>query len=83
VQEIEVIDPVSATVDLVTDAFGPGQDITWMKDGAPIYLTADPADADEALLMPDGTLRIILSRQAPFVLGSGEQGSIIYRVRIQ
>jgi uncharacterized repeat protein (TIGR01451 family) len=83
VQEIEIIDPVSADVDLVTDAFGPGQDINWVRDGAPVYLTADPADADEAMLSPDGTLRIVLSRQAPFVLGSGEEGQIIYQVRIR
>jgi uncharacterized repeat protein (TIGR01451 family) len=83
VQEIEISDPVPAEVDLVTDAFGAGLDITWMRDGATVYLTADPADADEAMLMPGGTLRIELSRRAPFVLGSGESGQIIYRVRIR
>ena len=83
VQEIEIIDPVPAEVDLVADAFGPGQDITWVQDGTPVYLTADPADADEAMLGADGTLRIILSRQAPYLLESGGQGQIIYRVRIR
>ena len=83
VREIEISDPVPLEVDLITGAFGPGQDITWMRDGAPVYLTADPADADEAMLGADGTLRIILSRQAPYTLAPGDQGQIIYRVRIQ
>lgn len=83
VQEIEIIDPVPGEVDLVTDAFGPGQDITWMRGGVPVYLTADPADTDEAMLGADGTLRIILSRQAPYILAGGGQGRIIYQVRIR
>ena len=78
-----VCDPVPAEVDLVTDAFGPGMDITWMRDGAPVYLTADPADADEAMLGGDGTLRIVLSRQAPYTLAAGAEGRIVYRVRIR
>ncbi|MCK4235980.1 MAG: DUF11 domain-containing protein, partial [Candidatus Krumholzibacteria bacterium] len=84
VYEIEIIDPVSEAVDLVTDAFGPGQDIAWIRDGSTIYLTADPTDADEAMLeMPDRRLRVILSRQSPFILESGAEGSIIYMVRIR
>jgi uncharacterized repeat protein (TIGR01451 family) len=84
VQEIEIFDPVSADVDLVTGAFGPGNDIAWTRSGTTVYLTADPADADEALYdAAAGTLRVILSRQAPFILGSGEEGSIEYVVRIR
>jgi uncharacterized repeat protein (TIGR01451 family) len=84
VREIEIIDPLSPAVEIVRDAFGPGRDIEWLKDGAPVYLTADPLDADEALFdAADGTLRVILSRLAPFTLGSGATGRISYRVRIR
>jgi len=84
IQEIEIFDPISADVDFVADAFGPGQDIEWTTVGGTVYLTADPADADEAMLDPaTGTLRIICSRQNPFVMNSGEVSSITYRVRIK
>ncbi len=83
VREIEIIDPVPAEVDLVLDAFGPGNDIEWMRGGVGAYLTADPLDPDEAMLDPSGFLHIVLSRQAPFTLESGGQGSITYRVRVR
>jgi uncharacterized repeat protein (TIGR01451 family) len=84
IQEIEIFDPVSADVDFVADAFGPGQDIEWTTVGGTVYLTADPADADEAMLDPaTGTLRIICSRQNPFVMNGGEVSTITYRVRIK
>ncbi|MBN2071119.1 MAG: DUF11 domain-containing protein [Candidatus Krumholzibacteriota bacterium] len=84
VSEIEIIDPVSPAVELVADAFGPGNDIEWVRSGVPVYLTAEPADADEALYdIASGTLRLILSRQGPFVLQSGMAGSVSYRVRIR
>jgi uncharacterized repeat protein (TIGR01451 family) len=84
VREIEIYDPISPAVDLVADAYGPGNDIAWTRGGTTVYLTADQADADEALYDPgSNTLRVILSRQATFVLGSGEMGIIEYRVRIR
>jgi uncharacterized repeat protein (TIGR01451 family) len=84
VREIEIIDPLSAAVEIVTDAFGAGRDVEWIKDGAPEYLTADPGDADEAMLdAAEGRLRVVLSRRAPFTLESGATGSISYRVRIR
>jgi uncharacterized repeat protein (TIGR01451 family) len=84
VREIEIVDPLSASVELVRDAFGAGMDIEWVKNGVPEYLTADPGDADEAMLeTADGTLRVILSRRAPFTLESGATGRITYRVRIR
>jgi uncharacterized repeat protein (TIGR01451 family) len=84
VQEIEIIDPIAEQVDFVTDAFGAGNDVAWVNGGATVYLTADPTDPDEALLeMPGRRLRIVLSRQNPFVLESGAEGSIIYKVRIR
>ncbi len=84
VREIEIIDPVSASVDLVTGAYGPGNDVAWTRGGTTVYLTADPSDADEALYDSSSrTLRVILSRQVPFALGSGETSSIEYRVRIR
>jgi uncharacterized repeat protein (TIGR01451 family) len=84
VQEIEIIDPLSPSVEIVRDAFGPGRDIEWLKDGAPVYLTADPLDADEAMLeTPEDRLQVILSRRTPFALESGASGRIAYRVRIR
>ncbi|MFA4948931.1 MAG: hypothetical protein WC674_10560, partial [Candidatus Krumholzibacteriia bacterium] len=84
VREIEIIDPLSPAVEIVRDAFGPGRDIEWLKDGSPVYLTADPLDPDEAMLeMPDGRLHVILSRISPFTLESGATGRISYRVRIR
>jgi uncharacterized repeat protein (TIGR01451 family) len=84
VQEIEIIDYVSEDLDIVADAFGPGQDIAWVDGGVTSYLTFDPSDPDEAMfLSADRSLHVLLSRQSPFVLGSGEEGRIIYRVRIR
>jgi len=84
VKEIEIIDPISASVDIVKDAFGPGRDVEWLRNGVPVYLTVDPADADEAMLeMPDGRLHVILSRRTPHLLESGASGRISYRVRIR
>ena len=84
VREIEITDPVSEAVELVTDGFGPGQDIAWISGSGTVYLTADPADADEAMYdSSEKLLRIVLSRQSPFTLESGEKGRIIYMVRIR
>ena len=82
VTDIQIIDPVSASVELVTDAFGPGQDIIWVRGGVNVYLTADPADADEAEYSA-GTLSVELSKQAPYTLESGMTDQIIYQVRIK
>jgi uncharacterized repeat protein (TIGR01451 family) len=84
VQEIEIIDPISPSVEMVLGAFGPGRDIEWVKNGSTEYLTADPGDADEAMLeSPEGRLSVILSRRSPFVLESGASGRLVYRVRIR
>ncbi len=84
VQEIEIIDPTPAEVDIVLDAFGPGQDIAWVNGAVTTYLTAEPADADEAMyIAATRTLHVLLSRQAPFALAPGEEGRIIYMVRIR
>lgn len=84
IMDIEIADPISPLVDLVLDAFGPGNDIEWMIGGAPVYLSADSGDADEALYdAVSGTLRIIFSRQAPIILESGESGSLTYQVRVR
>ncbi|MBN1884307.1 MAG: DUF11 domain-containing protein [Candidatus Krumholzibacteriota bacterium] len=84
VREIEIADPLPAEVDLIMDAFGPGLDIEWVRGGAPVYLTADPSDADEALYDPaTRTLRLVFSRQAPVVLAPGETGRIVYRALIR
>jgi uncharacterized repeat protein (TIGR01451 family) len=84
VREIEIIDPLSDAVQIVPDAFGPGRDVEWIKDGSPVYLTADPGDADEAMLeASEGRLRVILSRRTAFTLESGATGSVVYRARIR
>jgi len=84
VREIEITDPVSESVELVTGGFGPGRDIAWISGSGTVYLTADPDDADEAMYDPsERLLRIVLSRQIPFVLESGEKGRIVYMVRIR
>jgi uncharacterized repeat protein (TIGR01451 family) len=84
VQEIEIIDFLPPEVDIVTDAFGPGQDVAWVDGAVTTYLTADPSDPDEALYSAAArSLQVILSRQAPFTLGPGDEGRIIYRVSIR
>jgi uncharacterized repeat protein (TIGR01451 family) len=84
VREIEIIDMLPPEVDIVTDVFGPGQDIAWVAGAVTTYLTADPTDPDEALYSAAArSLQVILSRQVPFTLGPGEEGRIIYRVSIR
>ena len=84
VKEIEIIDPISESVELVIDAFGPGRDIAWTRGTATVYLTADPLDADEGMYdSSERRLMVILSKQTPFTLESGEEGKIEYRVRIK
>jgi len=84
VKELEIIDPLFPAVEIVRNAFGPGRDVEWIRNGSPVYLTVDPMDADEAMLeTPEGRLHVILSRRAPFTLESGATGSVIYRVRIR
>lgn len=84
VREIEIVDPVSASVELVAGAFGPGRDIAWTSDAGTVHLTFDPDDEDEALYDDAAAvLRVILSRRAPFTLESGAEGRIEYRVRIR
>ena len=84
VQEIEIIDILPPEVDIVFDAFGPGQDVAWVDGAVTTYLTADPSDADEALYSAAArSLQVILSRQAPFTLAPDGEGRIIYRVSIR
>jgi len=84
VREIEISDVLPAEVDIVTDAFGPGRDIKWTAGAVTTYLTADPTDPDEALYTAaTRSLTVVLSRRAPFTLGPGEEGRIIYRARIR
>ncbi len=84
VREIVIIDPVSDAVEIVTDAFGPGRDIEWTRDGVAVYLTADPSDSDEAMyLSASRQLKVLLSRQSEYILQSGAVGRIVYRVRVK
>ena len=84
VREIEIIDPISPLVELVTDSFGAAMDIEWIRGVSTVYLTADPNDADEAMYDASARrLRIVLSRQSEHVLASGAEERIIYRVRIK
>ncbi len=82
--EIEIVDPVPPEMELVLDAYGAGSDISWTTGAGTVYLTADPADADEALFDPGtGVLQVILSRQAPYMLSTGESGVIEFQVRVR
>jgi uncharacterized repeat protein (TIGR01451 family) len=82
--EIEIVDPVPPEMELVLDAYGAGSDISWTTGAGTVYLTADPADADEALFdSGTGVLQVILSRQAPYMLSAGESGVIEFQVRIR
>ncbi|MDZ7860541.1 MAG: hypothetical protein U5O15_07730 [Candidatus Krumholzibacteriota bacterium] len=84
VKDIEIVDPVSESVDFVTDAYGAERDIAWTSGGATAYFTADTMDADEGMYdLSDRKLRVILSRQNPFTLESGQEGIIEYKVRIK
>jgi uncharacterized repeat protein (TIGR01451 family) len=82
--EIEIVDPVPPEMELVLDAYGAGSDISWTTGAGTVYLTADPADADEALFdSGSGVLQVILSRQAPYMLSAGESGVIEFQVRVR
>jgi uncharacterized repeat protein (TIGR01451 family) len=85
VQNIVLCDPVSPFLDPVPDAFGPGRDVEWLPDGlAPVYLSFDPADADECELRPsENILRMLFSKNSPFYLQSGERGTLTYRARVK
>ncbi|MDH4037685.1 MAG: NEW3 domain-containing protein [Candidatus Krumholzibacteria bacterium] len=82
---VVLIDPVSQWLDVEPDAFGAGLDLRWQPPaGAPVFLTFDPGDADEAQFTPlDHTLRVLFSRNAPFYLAPGQAGVITYRVRVR
>jgi uncharacterized repeat protein (TIGR01451 family) len=82
--EIEIVDPVPLEMELVLDSYGAGSDISWTTTAGTVYLTADSTDADEALFdSGTGVLQVILSRQAPYILSSGESGVIEFQVRIR
>jgi uncharacterized repeat protein (TIGR01451 family) len=82
---VVLIDPVSSWVDVEPNAFGPGLDVRWEPPvGPPVFLTFDPSDADEAeFTTADRTLRIILSKNSPFLLAPGTAGVVTYRVRVR
>ncbi|UCG51978.1 MAG: hypothetical protein JSW58_00025 [Candidatus Latescibacterota bacterium] len=85
VQNILIVDPVSSYVDPLTDAFGPGQDVEWQKEGAPVaYLTLDPTDPDECEYSAnERMIRLILSKNTPYYLLPGETGTMTYRVIVK
>jgi len=85
VQNVLVFDPVSVYVDPVADAFGPGMDVEWHKDGATVvYLTLDPTDGDECDFSgSDRLLRLTFSKNTPYYLGPGETGELTYKVLVK
>jgi uncharacterized repeat protein (TIGR01451 family) len=85
VQNIVLIDPVSQFVDPVPDAFGPGLDVEWQRQGSgPQYLTLDPVDGDECeYTSADRVLRLLFSKNTPFFLQPGEQGVLTYKVLVK
>ena len=84
-QNLVLIDPISAFVDIEPDGFGAGQDVEWIPDGgAPVYLTFDNADADECEYSPaERMLRLLLSKNSPYYVAPGGTGIMRYRVRVQ
>ena len=85
VQNVVILDPVSAHVDPVADAFGPGQDVEWVVGGgSPQYLTLDPVDADECeYTTSQRVLRLVFSKNSAIYLPPGERGTLTYRVTIR
>lgn len=85
VQNIVLMDPVSPYVDPLSDAFGPGMDVEWQLPGAgPQYLTLTPADGDECEYTPgDRVLRLLFSKNTPFYLRPGDQGTLTYKVVVK
>ena len=85
VQNLVLLDPVSGFVDVVPDAFGPGQDVEWQTDGSPpVYLTFDDSDGDECdYSVAERLLRLVLSRNTPYYVASGESGTFTYQVRVR
>ncbi len=84
VQNIVILDPVSVFVDPEVDAFGPGRDVAWRKGGATVYLTLDSGDGDECSFTGnERLLRLVLSRNSPFVLAPGERGEVVYRAIVK
>jgi uncharacterized repeat protein (TIGR01451 family) len=85
VQSILILDPVSAFVDPMTDAFGAGLDVEWRKAAAPVeYLTLDEGDGDECeYSVSERLIRVTFSRSSSYVLGPGETGELVYRVIVK
>lgn len=84
-QNLILLDPVSAFLDLEVDGFGAGRDLEWTPDGGPpVYLTFDPTDADECEYSTvERLLRLVLSKNTPFYLAPGGTGALRYRVRVK
>jgi len=84
VQNLSILDPISPWVDLEVDAFGPGLDLEWQRDGSPpTYLTFSAADADECEYSPaERLLRVLFSKNGAFYVAPGETGRLTYRVRV-
>ncbi|MBP2680335.1 MAG: hypothetical protein H6Q78_198, partial [Candidatus Krumholzibacteriota bacterium] len=85
VQNVTLLDPVSAHVDPVAGAFGPGMDVEWRRNGSTVvYLTLDPSDGDECeYSAADRVLRLFFSRNSPYRLEPGEGGELSYRVIVK
>jgi uncharacterized repeat protein (TIGR01451 family) len=83
-QNVIVVDPVSQFVDPVSDAFGPGQDVEWQRQGVPpMYLTL-ASDADECeFSVSERILRLLFSKNTPYFLQPGETGTLSYRVMVR
>jgi uncharacterized repeat protein (TIGR01451 family) len=84
-QNVVLMDPISGFVDIEPDGFGVGQDMEWIADGgAPVYLTFDDTDADEAeYSVAARLLRVILSKNGPYYVAPGGTGVLRYRVRVR
>jgi uncharacterized repeat protein (TIGR01451 family) len=83
-QNIILLDPISPHVDPLSDAFGPGQDVELVLPGSSVFLSFNPADADECeFSASERLLRVILSKNSPYFLRPGDSGSLVYKVTIR
>jgi len=84
-QNVVLMDPISGFVDVEPGGFGAGRDVEWVPNGgAPVYLTFDDTDGDEAEYSTAARLlRLVLSRNGPYYVEPGGTGVFRYRVRVR
>ncbi|NIM18791.1 MAG: DUF11 domain-containing protein [Candidatus Latescibacteria bacterium] len=85
VQNVVLYDPISPYIDLLPDAFGPGMDVEWQREGiGSQYLTFDPSDADECeFRAAEYLLQMLFSKNSPVFMLPGERSIIVYKAMVK